>query len=489
MKNSLAFQSRALAQPIDRPQVLRPGDTCWRVSQAERAALLIDGEDYFSRLEEALRQARRSIFILGWDFDSRIRLRPGDADCPSVGEMLRDLVERNPQLEVRALIWSAAVVHAPSEPKQLLLGADWDKHERITVKLDTFHPIYGAHHQKVVVVDDSVAFAGGMDLTVRRWDSRPHRLDNPARVSPEGVAYAPIHDVQMCVDGDAAADLGDLARDRWLRATGEELAPCPERRNIWPTSLEPDFRSHRVAVARTYPQCGGCEPTTEVERLTSESLKLARRHIYIEQQYMTARFIGDILRDHLRNPDGPEIMVLMTRESRGFAERLVMGNNRDRLIRRLKKDDKHGRLRVCYPMIRDANGGSQVMVHSKLMLIDDWFLRVGSANLNNRSMGLDSECDLAIEADDAKAREAIERLKWRLIGEHLDVGPDEISAHAESTGSMIGAIDHFNRNGRGFECFEALTTPGPTRPVFGTRILDPARPFEPLWFLRRKKRR
>ncbi len=91
---------------------------------------------------------------------------------------------------------------------------------------------------------------------------------------------------------------------------------------------------------------------------------------------MTARFVGDILRDHLRSPDGPEIMVVMTRESRGFAERLVMGNNRDRLIRRLKKDDKHGRLRVCYPVIRDESGESQVMVHSKLMLIDDWFLRV-----------------------------------------------------------------------------------------------------------------
>ena len=242
-------------------------------------------------------------------------------------------------------------------------------------------------------------------------------------------------------------------------------------------------------MARTYPQCGACDPINEVERLTYESLKLARKHIYIEQQYMTARFIGDILRDHLRNPDGPEIMVLMTRESRGIVERLVMGSNRDRLIRRLKKEDKHNRLRVCYPMIRDANGGSQVMVHSKLMVIDDWFLRVGSANLNNRSMGLDSECDLAIEGDDEYSRSAIERLRWRLLGEHLDVSPEELAEHVEATGSMIGAVDHFNRNGRGFECFEALTTTGPTRPVPGTWILDPARPFEPLWFLRRKKRR
>lgn len=489
MKTSLALQRDTAADIDERPNVLRPGDTCWRLSKAERAALLVDGADYFARLEEALRQARCSIFILGWDFDSRIRLRPDVEGSPTVGELLRELVERHPQLEVRALIWSAAVVHAPSEPKQLLLGADWDKHERINVKLDTFHPIYGAHHQKLVVIDDSLAFAGGMDLTVRRWDSRPHELDNPARLSPDGLPYAPIHDVQMAVDGAAAADLGDLARDRWLRATGEELPACDDRRPIWPESLDADFIGSPVGVARTYPQCGHCEPVTEIERLTHESLRAARRHIYIEQQYMTAPFVGEILRDHLRRPGGPEIMILMTRESRGLAERIVMGNNRDRLIRRIKKHDHEGRLRVCYPVIRDANGGSQVMVHSKLMIIDDWFLRVGSANMNNRSMGLDSECDLAIEGNDHRARTAIERLRWRLIGEHLDASPEDVAAQTERLGSMIAAIDHFNGNGRGFECFEALTQPGPTRPVIGTRILDPARPFEPLWFLRRKKRR
>lgn len=492
MKTSLKTNSSGIAEggPCPVPgRILKPGDTCWRLSRAERAAVLIDGADYFSSLEDALQQARKSIFIIGWDFDSRIRLRPDRPSSATLGDLLRELVERNPDLDVRALIWSAAVVHAPSETTQLLLGADWDKHERIRVKLDTFHPIYGAHHQKLVVIDDALAFAGGIDLTVRRWDSRPHSLDNPTRVSPEGTPYAPIHDVQMAVDGAAAADLADLARDRWLRATGETLAPAAERRDIWPASLEPDFLAREIGVARTYPMCGSCEPVREVERLTRESLRAARKQIYIEQQYMTATFIGDILRDHLRNPDGPEIIILMTRESRGIAERFVMGSNRDRLIRRIKKHDHHNRLRVCYPVIRGANGASQVMVHSKLMIIDDWFLRIGSANLNNRSMGLDSECDLAIEADNDQARRAIARLRWKLIAEHLAACPEELEVQASELGSIIAAIDCFNNNGRGFECFEALTQPGPTRPVFGTKILDPARPFEPLWFLRRKKRR
>lgn len=478
--------ARCYEQPL---KVLREGDTCWRLAHSARASVLIDGADYFTQLDHALRLATRSIFILGWDFDGRIKLRPDAPGSQTLGALLRELVEKNPRLEVRALIWSAAVVHAPSEPRQLLLGSEWDKHERITIKLDTFHPIYGAHHQKVVVIDDALAFAGGMDLTVRRWDSRPHMLDNPARVSPEGLPYAPIHDVQMAVDGDAAAALGALARDRWFRATGEELQADLEPRNIWPHTLAADFQETKIAIARTYPELGKCKPVTEIERLTSASLRRAEKHIYIEQQYMTAPFIGEILADHLRRADGPEIMVLMTRESRGVAERLVMGNNRDRLIRRLKKHDHHDRLRVCYPVIRSDDGGSQVMVHSKLMLIDNWFLRVGSANLNNRSMGLDSECDLAIEAEDDAAKRAIEDLRWRLIGEHLDADPAVLATHVASGGSMIAAIDHYNKGGRGFECFEALSDKGPTRPVWGSSILDPARPFEPLWFLRRKKLR
>ncbi len=49
------------------------------------------------------------------------------------------------------------------------------------------------------------------------------------------------------------------------------------------------------------------------------------------------------------------------------------------------------------------------MVHSKVMIVDDGFLRVGSANLNNRSMGADTECDLAFEASCDEHREFIAR--------------------------------------------------------------------------------
>jgi phosphatidylserine/phosphatidylglycerophosphate/cardiolipin synthase-like enzyme len=486
-----ASPAQTPAPTLSAPAILRAGETCGRIAHAPRAAALIDGADYFLRLEQALKAARRSVLILGWDFDHRIRLRPDDPKGLALSAFLRGLVEARPELEIRVLVWSVAVLHAPSEPTQLLLGAGWEKHPRISVKLDSFHPIYAAHHQKIVCVDDALAFVGGMDLTVRRWDRRPHAPDDPLRLSPEGAPYRAIHDAQMVVDGEAARAVAQIARARWRRATGEraELVTMQNpAHDLLPDDLEPDFTDVLVGVARTAPAGPGESEVREAEALTRACLRAAQRCVYIEAQYMTCAFVGALLAQALRRPDGPDVFVLMTRESRGLAERLVMGRNRDRLMRRLKRADPYDRLRVCYPVV----SGEPVMVHSKLIIVDDVFVRIGSSNLNNRSMGLDTECDLAIEARDARTRAAIADLRRRLIAEHLGASPLEVEAQeSASGGSMTRALEALNEAGKagtGLRCFEAMTAPGPTRPVFGTRLLDPARPFEPFWLLRRRKR-
>jgi phosphatidylserine/phosphatidylglycerophosphate/cardiolipin synthase-like enzyme len=192
---------------------------CWRLAETQRASVLIDGADYFRRLDAALRSAKRSITILGWDFDARIQLRPGIPDAPSLGDLLR-LVEANPDLSVRILIWSVAVLHAPGAPLPLILGAEWQDHPRIDLRLDGRHPIYAAHHQKIVTVDDAVAFVGGIDLTVGRWDTPEHRVDDPLRLTPEGKPHDSVHDVQMALDGEGARAIAALARQRWKVATG-----------------------------------------------------------------------------------------------------------------------------------------------------------------------------------------------------------------------------------------------------------------------------
>jgi phosphatidylserine/phosphatidylglycerophosphate/cardiolipin synthase-like enzyme len=116
-------------------------------------------------------------------------------------------------------------------------------------------------------------------------------------------------------------------------------------------------------------------------------------------------------------------------------------------------------------------------------------MRVGSSNLNNRSVGLDTECDLAIEAGNADERRSIGRLRERLLAEHLGVSPESVAQALAAEGSLVRAIDVLNHNARGLRPFEAMATSGPVRPVFGTPLLDPKKPFEPLWFLRKKRKR
>lgn len=468
-----------------------PGRNCRETVRAARAAVLVDGAEYFRHLESSLRQARRSIIIVGWDFDGRIRLRPQaeDSESPPLGALLRELVEAKPQLAVQILIWSVSVVHAPSAIAPALFGSDWEDHPRIQVKLDTRHPIYASHHQKIVCIDGAIAFVGGIDLTVRRWDTSDHRADDPRRIDCDGQRYPPVHDIQMVFDGAAAAAMCAMAAERWRSATGElpaagldmaaevgdEVAGAP-----WPDGLRPDFRNVTVAVARTEPAYDGRSEICEGSALALDMIAAARRSVYIEAQYLTAKVIAAALSRRLEAPEGPDIVVVMTRESRGFLERLVMSGNRDRLIRRLVRADRFGRLRMLYPVVPGAAKEVEVLVHAKLIVVDDRLIRIGSSNLNNRSIGLDTECDVAIESGGAADRAAIAGIRNRLLAEHLDCSAEDVGAAIADDG-LAGAIDRLNRKPRGLRSFRARAGKGPFRPVLGTRVLDPERVFRLPW--------
>jgi phospholipase D1/2 len=165
-----------------------------------------------------------------------------------------------------------------------------------------------------------------------------------------------------------------------------------------------------------------------------------------------------------------------------------MGANRDRLIRRMKRADRFDRLRVYRPVVPAEGGEREVLIHAKLIIVDDVFMRIGSSNLNNRSIGLDTECDLAIEARNDVERQGIRALRERLLGEHLGISPESVAQAIVANGSLARAIDALNHGGRGLRGFEATATAGPARPIPGTWLLDPHRPFEPFWFLRRRRR-
>ena len=470
---SVLSSSRIAAAPI-----LHAGRNCWRVAEAKRASVLIDAADYFARLEESLALARRSITIIGWDFDGRISLRPDrGADAQQLGDLLRSLVEATPELEVHILVWSIAVLHAPGSPAELLIGAEWQDHPRIHVKLDTQHPLYAAHHQKIVAIDGRVAFVGGIDLTVGRWDTPDHDPENALRRDPDGKPYSPVHDVQMAVDGEAARAIAEVARARWRFATGGDLPSHDAEHEAWPPSLAAGFNHCCVGIARTAPGWGDAPAYAEGAVLTADALKAAKHCIYVEAQYLTADFLGDILEEQLQRPVGPELVFVLTRESHGFAERWVMGHNRDHLLRRLRRADRYGRLRVYYPVVAGPSGACEVLVHAKVAIIDNQLLRVGSSNLNNRSIALDTECDLAIEARSQGTREKIAEIRDTLLGEHLGVSAATVREAVAQEDSLVRAIDRLNTGPRRLEAFTVDEERAPARQVLGTGLFDPKRPF------------
>lgn len=475
-RTDLSFGAELRSRPI-----LEPGRNCWRMPTADRAAVLIDGSGYFQTLRSALYRARRSVLILGWDFDGRIALRGDEKTEASemLGPLLRKAVEENPDLLVRILVWVGALVHPRPTRRQLLFQTGWMNHPRIRVKLAPGRPFYAAQHQKVVCIDGRLAFVGGIDLTVQRWDTGSHMTADPRRTDPDGITYPPIHDVQMAVDGDAAEALTELAAEHWRAETGEAFesltSSLASGQEPWPPELDATFRRCPVAISRGTARSRF--RSTEVAALTADAIRAANRSIYIESQYMTASSVGDRLVERLQEPNGPEIVVVMAFRARSLIEHLTMGTNRDRLIRRLSKADRFGRLRIYYPCVPGDGGIDRVFVHSKLMIIDDRFLRIGSSNLNNRSMGLDLECDLAIEAEGYDERLTIAALRNRLLAEHLCCERRQVDLAMSETQSLIDAIERLNHTPRTMRAFDAMSGEGPSRPVPGTRFFDPPRPF------------
>ena len=118
-------------------------------------------------------------------------------------------------------------------------------------------------------------------------------------------------------------------------------------------------------------------------------------------------------------------------------------------------------------------------MHSKVLIADDRILRIGSSNLANRSMGLDTECDLVIEALNDEQRQNIGSIRSRLLAEHLGVMPEAISEAISRTGSLIRAIDACNSNARCLRPFPETDIDGPIEPVAVTGLMDPAKPLKP----------
>src|SRR5262245_14374770 len=445
LHRGLQRKEASRSEAKDRPEsILRPGYNAFAVARAERVALLVDAEAYFRAFHQAALRARRSITVLGWDFNSQTRLHfdpvPQGGPPAVLGDFLNYLVRRRRGLHVRVLNWDYPMVFGADREFPPLYGFGWRPARRVHLRYDDTHPVAGSQHQKIILIDDAIAFVGGIDLTVRRWDTSEHAPDDPGRTA-YGKPYPPFHDAMVALDGEAAQALAALAGERWRLATGRTLKKVSVAEDPWPPSLEPVLRGIEVGIARTMPPRGEMPAVREVERLYLDMIASAQREIYIENQYFTSPRIAASLEKRLAEPDGPEIVLVLRLLSHGWLEEATMHVLRTRLIQRMRKADRYGRFHVYYPYIPGLAESCCLDVHSKMMIVDDRQLRIGSANLCNRSMGMDTECDVLIESrGDPGIAAVIRDFRDRLIAEHLGVAPARFQEALGKSAPLHGAI-------------------------------------------------
>ncbi len=459
-------------------RILADPATHWRIADADRVALLIDGEDYFAALANAMEQAKQTITIVGWDIRSGLLLEPKQSS-EKLGERLVRLLDATPALEVRLLIWDWSIAY--SLDRELL--PQWQLaplHDRLTFVLDNALPATASHHEKVVVIDGRLAFVGGLDLTDGRWDTSDHDpASAPRAIADGGKTGLPFHDVMMAVDGEAASAVAELVERRWQRATDSELALRPEPSDgagdgPWPKDVEPALQAERIAIARTRPEFAGASEAHEIKALYEAAISAAERLVYIENQYLTVGSIAQALAQRLHDCPKLEVVIITPDECEGALENAVMDQGRARFAAALR-DAAPERVAVLTPF----SGAIGIHVHAKVMVVDDRFFTMGSANLANRSMGVDSEINLAIEHGEASP--VIRSWRRRLLAEHLGVSPERLAATEDERGSLIASIDSLNDPEARRHCrpldLDGAELPAPLGDV--AEIGDPAEPLVP----------
>lgn len=425
--------------------------------------------------------ATRQVYIIGWDIHSQTRFvgPSGHADDglpEELGAFLKALLREKTELRINILTWNFPPLYAAEREWNSAARFTSGASERLRFCFDASLPLGSAQHQKIVVIDRAVAFVGGLDLTIRRWDTSEHAARHPLRTDPDGKPYPPFHDVQCMVDGEAAIALSELAENRWQAAGCTVERPEPVAGDRWPTSVPVQSRNMRAGIARTEIATAGSPGVNEVARLFEASINAANHFIYVENQFTSATDLARMLAQRMLDVPALRVLLVIPKMHSSWFESQAMQSGRGGFIDQFISAGVMERIRFLYPLTRAADLAAVVMVHSKVMIVDDRILRVGSANLNNRSMGADTECDLVFEATSEKHREFIAGLRRQLIGHFCGADEQEIESNEAD---LLGFLDRISDGDRqkSLQPIDPTMTAGHVA-TFVQPVADPREPLD-----------
>jgi phosphatidylserine/phosphatidylglycerophosphate/cardiolipin synthase-like enzyme len=365
--------------------------------------VLIDGANALPVIAADLRQARSHIHLTGWHFSPDFELgRDGEQ------LVLRNLLAASAErVDVRVLAWAGSPLplFRPSRGQVRRMREQLVEHTEIQCHLDQKERPLHCHHEKTIVIDDRIAFVGGIDLTSESGD-RYDTSEHPARAN---VGW---HDMCARIAGPAVGDVAEHFRMRWEEVSGETLAP------VVPAGKAGELD---VQIARTVPErIYGAVPNGDFRILESyvRALRSSDRLIYIENQFLWSPEIAAILADKLRNHGNPDfrlLLLLPAKPNNGSDDtRGVLGEL-------IEADADAGRLLACTIYARSGRISDPIYVHAKVAVVDDTWLTLGSANLNEHSLFNDTEMNV-VSHDPGLARQT----RLRLWAEHLELPIDSI---------------------------------------------------------------
>ncbi len=383
--------------------------------------------DYYEALAEILVHAKERVLIVGWSFDDRVVLsresehHTGSEPC-SVGTLLVDCANRNPDLHIDIRIWGAPPVFGADQHISRWFRSRAEDIHNLDLRFVPADSAFAARHEKFILVDVAIAFLGGIDVTHARWDDAAHSAANPKRTDPDGARYVPYHDVQAAVSGPVVRDLWKLALDDGIIRT---IPEADTTQTLWPPDLPVDATDATISLARTrlYPETS--RPSiTEIREHYLDLIAKANERIYIENQYFSDRSIADAIVTRIQEPEGPDIIIIMSKELPDTLGRMTMGANNSLQLSRLLESDTHGKVSF-FSRVAPDDTDVTVKVHSKLMIVDGRYITLGSANISRRSFGMDSELNVVVDAHDCDNHSIARELEARLCAQHCGLSKQD----------------------------------------------------------------